>query len=177
MVGTACRSGRRLLQRPVASCLKLNAGAARLRAKTPLQMMAEDLYEGANPSQTGGLDRGVAALQELCATERIAEQRIKEALSRGSFDNLKGAGQPLPEDRADLTDADALGAKILKDAGALPAWLEEQKALRADIQRLHAQAASGADVSREADVVNEKIRAYNRRCPPQFQQSLCQPMR
>ena len=57
--------------------------------------------------------------------EFIAERRIAEAISRGEFDHLPGAGQPL-----DLTD-DALvpeelrvAYRILKNAGFVPPEVE-----------------------------------------------------
>ena len=57
--------------------------------------------------------------------EFIAERRIAEAVSRGDFDDLPGAGQPL-----DLTD-DALvpeelrvAYRILKNAGFVPPEVE-----------------------------------------------------
>lgn len=35
------------------------------------------------------------------AVRRVAEQRIREAMARGVFDNLKGQGEPLPDESYD----------------------------------------------------------------------------
>jgi len=55
----------------------------------------------------------------MLALELIAERRLEEAIERGEFDNLPGAGLPL-----DLDDMDAslpeelrLAYRILKNAG------------------------------------------------------------
>lgn len=142
------------------------------RAKTPLEMMAEDLRQGTVPSQVGGLDHGIAAVQELSAFERIAERKIQEAQQAGELSNLPGAGRPFDVSRADVSDPDVLEAKILKNAGVLPGWIEEQQALRAEISLLDKRAASDDNVSEQAKHINSKIRAFNQRCPPQFQQPL-----
>lgn len=62
------------------------------------------------------------------AFERLAEQRILEAIKRGEFENLPGAGEPLPADCAPLVpDAMWLSFKILKNAGCVPPEIEERK--------------------------------------------------
>eukprot|EP00933_Yihiella_yeosuensis_P026276 TRINITY_DN20397_c0_g1_i2.p1 TRINITY_DN20397_c0_g1~~TRINITY_DN20397_c0_g1_i2.p1 ORF type:complete len:117 (+),score=23.88 TRINITY_DN20397_c0_g1_i2:49-399(+) len=65
-------------------------------AKTPLQMLAEELKESQSlSSQVGGLDAGIAGLNEMSAFESIAERRIQEAAAKGEFKNLPGQGRPL----------------------------------------------------------------------------------
>lgn len=67
----------------------------------------------------------------MIAFERLAEQRILEAIERGEFDNLPGAGEPLPAERAPLVpDAMWLSFKILKNAGCVPPEVEERKEIR-----------------------------------------------
>ena len=68
--------------------------------------------------------------------EFIAERRIAEAVSRGDFDDLPGAGQPL-----DLTE-DALvpeelrvAYRILKNAGFVPPEVEALNEI-AELERL-----------------------------------------
>ena len=50
---------------------------------------------------------------------KIAEQRILAAEAEGKLSNLKGAGKPLP-DRGDGDHADAVGFRMMAEAGALP---------------------------------------------------------
>ena len=70
----------------------------------------------------------------MLALEIIAERKIEEAIERGEFDDLPGAGQPL-----DLDDLDAslpeelrLAYRILKNAGmSTTEMAEEETAERA----------------------------------------------
>lgn len=72
------------------------------------------------------------------AWEKIAENRIAEAVARGDFENLPGKGQPL-----DLTayfstpSDDRMAFSILKNAGIVPAEVElikEVEALERQLQ-------------------------------------------
>ncbi len=60
--------------------------------------------------------------------EKIAENRIQEAIRDGVFDNLEGKGQPLVLDNdRDIPPELRLAYKILKMADCLPPELELQK--------------------------------------------------
>ncbi len=51
----------------------------------------------------------------------IAEQRVADAIARGEFDNLPGAGQPLEIDDDSLVAPDLRVAyRLLKNAGYVP---------------------------------------------------------
>jgi hypothetical protein len=59
---------------------------------------------------------------------KIAEQRIREAMERGEFDNLPFHGKPIKLD--DLTGVPEhlrMGYKILKNAGVLPEEMQLKK--------------------------------------------------
>jgi hypothetical protein len=60
--------------------------------------------------------------------ERIAENRILEAIEAGAFDNLEGKGRPLNlEDDAYIPSELRMAYKILKNADCLPPELELRK--------------------------------------------------
>lgn len=60
--------------------------------------------------------------------EIIAEERIREAMARGEFANLPGAGKPLHlEDDAMVPEDLRVAYKILKNAGCIPPELELRK--------------------------------------------------
>jgi hypothetical protein len=60
--------------------------------------------------------------------DAIAEQRIREALAQGEFDNLPGAGKPLRLDDDSLIPEDQrLAYRILKNAGYVPEELENRR--------------------------------------------------
>jgi DnaJ homologue, subfamily C, member 28, conserved domain len=57
--------------------------------------------------------------------ERIAENRILEAIEAGLFDNLQGKGQPLNlEDDSHIPLELRMAYKIMKNADCLPPELE-----------------------------------------------------
>ena len=64
--------------------------------------------------------------------EKIVEERIRKAQKRGLFDNLTGAGKPLPKDVIGDSVAEdlRLSYRILKNADCLPPELEVKKEIR-----------------------------------------------
>jgi hypothetical protein len=59
---------------------------------------------------------------------KIAEQRIREAMERGEFDTLPGAGKPLAfEDETWVPEDLRLAYRILKNHGFIPPELELRK--------------------------------------------------
>lgn len=59
----------------------------------------------------------------------LAERQILKAQAEGQFDNLKGAGKPL--DMSGDGSVDAVGFRIMAEAGALPREVELRKAVEA----------------------------------------------
>ena len=60
--------------------------------------------------------------------ERLAEERIREAMERAEFDDLPLAGKPLPLESNGFVPEDLrLAYKLLKDAGYLPKEMELRK--------------------------------------------------
>ena len=63
--------------------------------------------------------------------QKIIEQRIKEAMEKGKFDDLPGHGEPLAlEDDSHIPEDLRLAYKILKNADCLPPELELRKEIR-----------------------------------------------
>lgn len=62
--------------------------------------------------------------------ERIAEEKIKEAIERGELDHLPGMGKPLKlEDLSRVPEELRAGYILLKNAGILPEEMELKKEL------------------------------------------------
>lgn len=58
----------------------------------------------------------------------IADEKIREAMRKGDFDNLPGAGKPLPpDDMAGVPEELCLSYKMLKNAGMIPEELQLRK--------------------------------------------------
>jgi hypothetical protein len=59
---------------------------------------------------------------------KIAEQRIREAIENGDFDNLKGMGKPLDlGDESWIPEDLRMAYRMLKNSGCLPEELELRK--------------------------------------------------
>jgi hypothetical protein len=66
----------------------------------------------------------------------LTERQILKAQAEGQFDNLKGRGKPL--DTTGDSSADAVGFRIMAEAGALPREIELRKALERQAALLRA---------------------------------------
>lgn len=63
--------------------------------------------------------------------DKIADERIREAMERGEFDDLPGKGEPLNlEDDSHLPPDLRVAHKILKNADCLPAEIQLRKEIR-----------------------------------------------
>ena len=64
--------------------------------------------------------------------DSIVEQRIKAAAAAGAFDNLPGAGAPLPPDDAEAVPAELRVAyRLLKNAGFAPPEVAHRRSIAA----------------------------------------------
>lgn len=78
----------------------------------------------------------------LLHLDAVAEERIQEAIRRGDFDALPGAGKPLALDEDPLVPAEVRAAhRILKNAGLVPVEVLERR----EIAELEAGLASLPD--------------------------------
>ncbi len=72
--------------------------------------------------------------------EQIAEQKIQEALARGEFDNLPGAGKPIElDDPRFMRREDRVALHILKRSGYLPPVLAVRKELEVRLENAERQ--------------------------------------
>ena len=76
--------------------------------------------------------------------DALVEERIQEALRRGEFDNLPGAGRPLELDDDCLVPPEVrIAYRVLKNAGFVPPEVLERK----EIAALEAEIAGSADAA------------------------------
>jgi hypothetical protein len=72
-------------------------------------------------------------------SEKLIEEKIREAMEKGEFNNLPGKGKPLNLDAYFATPADLrLGYSVLKSAGCLPVEVELQNEIESLKARLSA---------------------------------------
>jgi hypothetical protein len=86
--------------------------------------------------------------------DKLAEEKIVEAIRRGELDNLPGAGKPLQlDDDALVPEELRAGFRLLKNAGYLAPGLQLRKEI-GSVEALIVQARS----REERDVLNRRLR-------------------
>ena len=100
----------------------------------------------------------------------IAVRKIQEAMDEGAFDNLPGAGRPLPLDEEPFEDpSQRMAHRLLRNNGFAPAWMEEGREIDAEVNRLLADRRAGrigaAAFRRRAAALNRRVFAFNLRAP------------
>lgn len=89
----------------------------------------------------------------MLVLELLAEQKICEAVSRGEFDNLPGAGRPLELNDNPLVPEELRAAyRLLKNAGFVPPELEARNEITS-LERL--VLAEDVDASARAKAVKK----------------------
>jgi hypothetical protein len=95
---------------------------------------------------------GKSRENDMFPLEIIAEEKIREAMARGEFANLPGAGKPLRlEDDSMVPEDLRVTYKILKNAGCIPPELE----LRKEIITLRSLLRTIEDAEAKRDVARE----------------------
>lgn len=88
-------------------------------------------------------------------SEKLIEEKIREAMEKGEFDDLPGKGKPLDLDAYFATPEDVrLGFSVLKSAGWLPIEVEVQKEIESLKARLEV-----CDNERERQALRKEIEA------------------
>lgn len=96
------------------------------------------------PAESGVCTAGTRSARYLWQMEQarrravrdIVEQRIEEARAEGKFDNLSGAGRPLPRDDSDVWAGDrALAYHLLKSNDVAPPELERGREIDQELAR------------------------------------------
>jgi hypothetical protein len=85
--------------------------------------------------------------------ESWAERQVREAIERGEFDNLPGAGQPIPG--LNGRDDEDWWVKGLLEREQLPMPLPTSLALRKEVSGLPATLADVTDEQTARDIVEE----------------------
>jgi hypothetical protein len=76
--------------------------------------------------------------------ESLIDQKIREAMAAGEFDNLAGTGQPIDLSENPYEDANWRTAhRLLRNAGFAPSWIEERKDIEAELEAARRVLARG----------------------------------
>jgi hypothetical protein len=94
----------------------------------------------------------------------IADRKIREAMDEGAFENLEGAGKPLPVEDAPGADASLwMAHHIMKNSGVVPGWIAEGNAIEAEKERLRKRPAAEREAA--AREFNRRIARFNLSAP------------
>ncbi len=78
------------------------------------------------------------AQHNVGAWRNLVEQRIQEGIEQGLFENLAGAGKPLNLDEDAFVPEDMrMAFRLLRSNGLAPLWVQLNKEIRDDIERLY----------------------------------------
>ena len=93
--------------------------------------------------------------------EKLVEEKIREAIANGEFDNLPGMGRPVNLEAYFATPEHVrIGHSILKSAGFVPAEVELLK----EIQRFKEELGQCVDATRKVRInaaLNETVLKFN----------------
>jgi DnaJ family protein C protein 28 len=67
--------------------------------------------------------------------ESLIDQKIREAMERGEFDDLPGRGKPVDTSENPFEDPELrMAHRMLRNAGFAPSWIEERKDIDAEFE-------------------------------------------
>lgn len=67
--------------------------------------------------------------------ESLIDQKIREAMERGEFDDLPGKGEPIDTSENPFEDPEMrLAHRMLRSAGFAPSWIEERKDIDSELE-------------------------------------------
>jgi len=67
--------------------------------------------------------------------ESLIDQKIREAIEQGEFDDLPGKGQPIDTSVNPFEDPELrLAHRMLRNAGFAPSWIEERKDIDSEFE-------------------------------------------
>ena len=67
--------------------------------------------------------------------ESLIDQKIREAMEQGEFDDLPGKGKPIATSENPFEDPEMrLAHRMLRNAGFAPSWIEERKDIDSEFE-------------------------------------------
>jgi DnaJ homolog subfamily C member 28 len=91
--------------------------------------------------------------------ETLIDRQIREAIDEGKFEDLPHRGEPLPNDDNPYAGEWALAYHVLRNAGIAPPWIEDDKEVRALVDRLEAIVARAGRGPAPSELARRRDRA------------------
>jgi DnaJ family protein C protein 28 len=102
-------------------------------------------------SELRGESKRLRQLEPIAAWDSLVERKIREAQKQGLFDDLPGKGKPLDlSDNPFLDPSWRTAYKLLQDHGFAPEWIELDKEIRIELERLRQMLAESKRSYKEA---------------------------
>jgi len=95
--------------------------------------------------------------------ESLIDQKIREAMEQGEFDDLPGKGKPVDTSVNPFEDPELrLAHRMLRNAGFAPSWIEERKDIDAEFENARHQLSRVWTVLQNALGTENERRAQTR---------------
>jgi DnaJ homolog subfamily C member 28 len=83
--------------------------------------------------------------------ESLIDQKIREAMEQGDFDDLQGKGKPIDTSENPFEDPELrLAHRMLRNAGFAPSWIEERKDIDSEFENTRNELARASKVLQNA---------------------------
>lgn len=83
--------------------------------------------------------------------ESLVDQKIREAMEQGDFDDLQGKGEPVDLSVNPFEDPELrLAHRMLRNAGFAPSWIEERKDIDSEFETIRNQLRRAWTILRDA---------------------------
>jgi len=97
------------------------------------------------------------------AWKSLVDKKIREAMEAGEFDSLAGTGQPIDLSENPFEDPDWRTAhRLLRNAGLVPSWIEERKAIDAELEAARIVLARNWKIKSNAEGTPNEASAHRR---------------
>jgi DnaJ homolog subfamily C member 28 len=83
--------------------------------------------------------------------ESLVDQKIREAMEQGEFDDLPGKGEPIDTSENPFEDPEMrLAHRMLRNAGFAPSWIEERKDIDGELAAARTKLARAWSILQKA---------------------------
>lgn len=77
----------------------------------------------------------ICVIQIMKPWESLIDQKIREAMEQGEFDDLPGKGRPIDTSEHPFEDPELrMAHRMLRNAGFAPSWIEERKEIDSEVE-------------------------------------------
>jgi hypothetical protein len=119
---------------------------------TPVTLYGGDcISKNSHETRKGHFAFSILRANQMKHWESLVDQKIREAMEQGEFDDLPGTGEPIDISVNPFEDPEMrLAHRMLRNAGFAPSWIEERKDIDAELEIARTQLARGWTIQQNA---------------------------